>query len=457
MIFRSSTSSALCSVFFFVITTLLVLTFFSVLSLAESDQEPKLNKHHNLSNSLDLNRLKHLQNTHVNHHLKGIHRRPLHFNSFQIEKSDDATIFVAVAAFRDVECLITLDWMYFRASNPRRVFAGIIEQNEHGDPTCVPDHFYNCMSADFCPLDNIRRRTVPSKSGRGPCYGRYISMLMYRGEHFYMLIDSHNVWTKHWDRKSIVQLYRARSSRPIISHYPNIWEKQLDIWTAGGAQHVSAVWTGKHPPDSEALNRKGLPYEMNGNLMVMCNGHYLPSLGFIRMDSSWFERQIEPWVQPFSAAGFLFSDSLFLKSVPFDPYLDYLFDGEEILFSVRAWTHGFDLFTPGESVLFHDYARHNAKRYWHTPGSQWGLLIVHAQKRVQYFLKVKKMNSTEYLIDRNTKDPKIVREAEKYGPGKERTVEEFEQFAKINNKMRKAGHEFCNMLVSKHGKPRSGK
>lgn len=29
-----------------------------------------------------------------------------------------------------------------------------------------------------------------------------------------------------------------------------------------------------------------------------------------------------------------------LREVPFDPLLPYLFDGEEILYSVRLWTHG---------------------------------------------------------------------------------------------------------------------
>ena len=29
-----------------------------------------------------------------------------------------------------------------------------------------------------------------------------------------------------------------------------------------------------------------------------------------------------------------------LREVPFDPHLEHLFNGEEILFSARAWTHG---------------------------------------------------------------------------------------------------------------------
>jgi Glycosyltransferase (GlcNAc) len=43
---------------------------------------------------------------------------------------------------------------------------------------------------------------------------------------------------------------------------------------------------------------------------------------------------------PFAAAGFMFYAGHMLLEVPFDPHLPYLFDGEEILYSARLWTHG---------------------------------------------------------------------------------------------------------------------
>lgn len=347
--------------------------------------------------------------------LRGALRTPYQYNEAWSQE-DSHTVFVGVASFRDVECVVTVGQMFSKATNPRRVVLGIIEQNEHGDPTCVPDSFYKCDSADFCPVDNIRRRLVPSKAARGPTFGRYVSMLMYRAESYYMMIDSHNVFAKHWDTKSIAQLHRARSARPVISHYPNIWDKS------------------------------GAAPESNAQVMVMCNGHYIP-LGFVRMDSAWFDRQMEPYYQPFSAAGYLFGDAKLVHEVHFDPHLDYLFDGEEILFSVRMWTHGFDLFTPGESVLYHDYARHTAKRYWHVPGSQWGYLIVNSQHRAQYFLQSRKPNSTEFLVDPNTNDPKVICEKEKYGLGTERSLREYERYAKIDPVHRIANFAFCQQQV----------
>ena len=43
-------------------------------------------------------------------------------------------------------------------------------------------------------------------------------------------------------------------------------------------------------------------------------------------------------------------------SVPFDPNLHGLFDGEELPFGVRAWTSGYDLYTPIITPLAHIYS-----------------------------------------------------------------------------------------------------
>lgn len=51
-------------------------------------------------------------------------------------------------------------------------------------------------------------------------------------------------------------------------------------------------------------------------------------------------------MQPFWAAGFSFSRGHFALRVPYDPYLPMLFQGEEISMGVRAFTHGYDFYSP---------------------------------------------------------------------------------------------------------------
>lgn len=60
---------------------------------------------------------------------------------------------------------------------------------------------------------------------------------------------------------------------------------------------------------------------------------------------------------PFAGAGFQLSSADVLLEVPFDPRLDMLFVGEEILYSARLWTHGWDLFGPDMNLVWHRYNR----------------------------------------------------------------------------------------------------
>ena len=54
----------------------------------------------------------------------------------------------------------------------------------------------------------------------------------------------------------------------------------------------------------------------------------------------------------------------FLKDVPFDPFLPWIFMGEEIILSARLWTHGYDIYTPTQPVLTHRYKRMDQPKFW---------------------------------------------------------------------------------------------
>ena len=48
--------------------------------------------------------------------------------------------------------------------------------------------------------------------------------------------------------------------------------------------------------------------------------------------------------------------------VPFDPYLPFLFMGEESILSARFWTNGYDIFAPIHDVCAHDYVRKESSK-----------------------------------------------------------------------------------------------
>lgn len=357
--------------------------------------------------------------------LHGVPATHVHFNKRYnlLHEHDYATLFVGLASFRDIECMPTVRDLYKRALNPRRVVLGIIEQNEHGDPTCIPDEFFNCRSGDFCPIDNIRRRRVAARHGKGPTYGRYVSMLSYRGESYYMMMDSHNEVVRDWDRRSIVQLHRTRSTRPVLSHYPNGWDKN------------------------------GQTYESQGNMMVMCKGIFVGQ-GYVRNGAQWMPRHPEPRLQPYTAAGYLMGDGLMVHEVPFDPYLDFIFDGEELLYTARLWSRGWDAHTPGDNIVFHDYNRHKAPRYWGTQAKLGGaanLAMKDTTERAQLILKVlKKDPSGEYvpMIDPSKYDAssRVIRKLDVYGLGSVRSLEDLYKMGDVEMKQRKAGDSYCQYL-----------
>lgn len=71
-----------------------------------------------------------------------------------------------------------------------------------------------------------------------------------------------------------------------------------------------------------------------------------------------------PKYAPFVAAGFFFAPANFLYEVPFDPFLPWIFMGEEISMSARLWTSGYDIFSPTINVLNHYYVRRHYPKFW---------------------------------------------------------------------------------------------
>lgn len=72
----------------------------------------------------------------------------------------------------------------------------------------------------------------------------------------------------------------------------------------------------------------------------------------------WDDSPLEyPAFAPFTAAGYFVAHAGFLHEVPFDPFLPWIFMGEEIIMSTRLWTSGYDIFSPSRSVVGHMYVR----------------------------------------------------------------------------------------------------
>ena len=66
-----------------------------------------------------------------------------------------------------------------------------------------------------------------------------------------------------------------------------------------------------------------------------------------------------PWRARFMSGGFVFSDGTFISEVPQDPH--HFFSTEEVVMTVRAYTHGFDMYHPHRPMLWHYYGAESPK------------------------------------------------------------------------------------------------
>jgi hypothetical protein len=119
-----------------------------------------------------------------------------------------------------------------------------------------------------------------------------------------------------------------------------------------------------------------------------------------------------------------------LTDVPYDPNLDFLFVGEEIGHSIRIWTAGYNIYCPSENIVYHEYDRIGKPKVW--DDNQYS--------DHDAFEKVKQMigiSSTHQLPGN------IKYNLDKYGLGKERTLEQYYEFAGIDLKNKRVYKNFC--------------
>jgi UDP-GlcNAc:polypeptide alpha-N-acetylglucosaminyltransferase len=271
--------------------------------------------------------------------------------------------------------------------------------------------------------------------------------MMRRNESFYMMIDSHNRFTRFWDLRAITQvmnLIKGGVSKPVLSHYPDAWRNPGDPIEArngeGGAAGSKAgnATIGPQPPLD---GRRATAY--------LCKAKFLQT-GIPRLDGLMVPVTLDkrPRPQPWAAAGFIFAPAKLPSEVPFDPYLDYLFDGEEILYSVRMWTHGWDIYSPGENILFHYYYRRKSKRVFQDTRG-WAPSQLRSIHRVQHILKLNPVRPDLTSHSRVTgvgpppKNSRVFLKLDVYGLGTNRTLKQYWEYAGGDPVKRTFDKDFC--------------
>lgn len=291
-------------------------------------------------------------------------------------------IFVSVASYCDALLRQTLSDAITRAKNRNGLVFGVVEQ--------APAEYRLYPQGD-----KFRYVGVEPQDSRGACWARSLCMSLYEGEEFFLQIDSHMLFDDGWDETFLKQLEKCPSKKSIISSYPNAFEYE-----------------------------HGIPVRTQVSTGATC---HTVKKDFI--EDSWtltFEGEVvEPSMVPGFAvgAGCIFTLGEFVNEIPYDPYL--YFEGEEQAVSLRAFTHGWDIFhTPVPLYHLYDTDPNMKYRPKHWDDEQdsgrtkrWWDLDKKAKERLQRLFTKQNLGV--------------------YGLGTARTLEEYEIFSGIDYTNRK--------------------
>lgn len=293
------------------------------------------------------------------------------------------TIFVSIASYRDPELLPTLQDAITKARHPEALRFGICWQ--HG-----PEESLDVWSQD----PRFRILDIDWRMSRGACWARAEVMKLYAGEDYFLQLDSHHRFVEGWDEKLLFHLHNTGSEKPILSTY-------LPGFEPGKPDSFGQVPTQL---DFDRFTQEGI---------ILFRPSGIPD----------WESRTKPLRGRFLSGHFLFALGKFVEEVPYDPEL--YFTGEEITLSVRAFTHGWDVFQMPEVILWHEYTRmYRAHKHWtdHVENNDvelaWHQRDAASLKRVAAFLSAPHIGPL--------------------GLGTTRTFAEFEVFAGVDFRTRQA-------------------
>jgi hypothetical protein len=300
-------------------------------------------------------------------------------------------IFISIASYRDPELLKTLHDCINNAKKPENLVFGIAWQHNEADEWDTLDEF----------KDDPRFRiiNIPYQHSRGACWARSLIQKLYNKETYTLQLDSHHRFIKHWDVELInmfKQLKKKGHKKPLLTSYIAGYFPDKDP-----EGRVNEVWTlniDRYLPEGAVFLRP----------------HTIPN----------WQNLTEPYPSRFISGHFIFTTGKFNTEIPYDPEL--YFHGEETSLSARAFTSGYDLFSPHKVIIWHEYTREGKTKQW-DDDKEWD---AKNQKSYARFRSLFRMGGEEDMTG--------------FGFGTERTLEEYEHYAGLKFSTRQIHKETIN-------------
>lgn len=298
-------------------------------------------------------------------------------------------IFIQIASYRDAELIPTIDDCVANAEFPENLVFCIAWQHSSDENI---DKYKN--DSRFNILD------IPFEQSNGACWARSQIQQHYKGEEFTLQLDSHHRFIKNWDTESINML--------------------KDLQVDGYKKPILSSYLPCYFPDKDPLDRITHPW-------IMGIERFLPEgPAFLRPSAlpDW-QNQKKPFPSRFISGHYIFTLGKFVVEVPYDP--DFYFHGEETSLAVRAFTHGYDLFSPHKILAWHFYGRESKPKHW---GDHSGWSDKDKKSYARFRALFGMGNSNEDLNG--------------FGFGEERTLQDYERYAGLNFSKRQIHEETLN-------------
>jgi hypothetical protein len=240
------------------------------------------------------------------------------------------TIFVSLAAYREAEIRTTILSAIANAKNPEDIYFGVFAQADD-------DEFI-----DVSDIPNVRQERVLASEAKGAGYARHRAEQLYEGEDYFLQIDSHCIFMKNWD-DGLVKWHRmiqkeTGRDKIILSSWAMPYRYEDGELVLNSTITHAWHWKGTIRPHYNTI----VPY--NG----IWTAYRVP------MDDEYHESFCV-------LGGLIFSTGNLVAEVPSDPRISW--HGEEILYTLRAYTRGWRVYSIKDAYIYHHYDR-DLKRIW---------------------------------------------------------------------------------------------
>ena len=257
------------------------------------------------------------------------------FNEMEEQKNVHETIFVSLPSYEDTDLVPTIKDLYSKADD------------ETGLHVCVFDQAELTSKDEIFDKKNLTYLHTHTKNTKGVGWARNHIQNFYTNETYFLSLDSHMRFAKGWDTtlKNMYKELKVSGYNPFITNYApeliynhevDLYEDDLKEWCNPISGHWGSnkgcyVYVEKYTNYDGKRAKKNITDDKIGN--------YFPS----------------PWC----SLHFLFTEGKFNNKIRFDP--DHFFSGEEYNVTLRAFTHGYDLISPKQHVVYHHYKKDSVK------------------------------------------------------------------------------------------------